>query len=136
MNRSFLLILATLTLVACEKKGLDDYPDSFISYEEFVREVGCDNPYTDARAKDIFNTKYRDHVMTWTGEVYEPKTDSVVLDMDGELIASKRQVRLKFVEKGAGYRLKKGDIITVRFLIEHRGGCVLPVRGKYAQIIK
>jgi hypothetical protein len=136
MDRSFFLIVLAVVLVACEKKGLDDYPDSLISYEEFVQEVGCDNPYTEARAKDIFNNKYRDHVMTWTGKVYEPKADSVVLEMNGHLIDSRDQVRVKFAEKGAGYRLKEGDVITVRFLIKHRGGCVLPVRGKYARIIR
>jgi hypothetical protein len=136
MDKTLLLTVAAIALVACEKKTLHDYPQSLISYQEFVEEVGCDSPHTDEHAKDIFNVKYRDHVMTWTGKVLEPKADSVVLDMNGHLIASKSHVRLKFAEKGSGYSLKKNDVITVKFLIKYRGGCVLPVRGKNAQIIK
>ena len=136
MDKSFLAIATATALVACEKQEPNNYPQSLISYQDFVQEVGCDTPHTTEHAKDIFNTKYRDHMVTWTGKVLEPKADSVVLDMNGHLIASKKHVRLKFSEKGAGYSLKKDEVITVKFLIKHRGGCVLPVRGKYAQIIK
>jgi hypothetical protein len=136
LHQSFLVIAIASALVACEEQGLNNYPQSLISYQEFVQEVGCENPHTDEHAKDIFKAKYRNHVMTWTGKVLEPKADSVVLDMNGHLIASKSHVRLKFAEKGAGYSLKKNDVITVKFLIKYRGGCVLPVRGKNAQIIK
>lgn len=136
MQKSFLVIAIATALIACEKQELSDYPQSLVSYQEFVEEVGCDNPYTDKHAKDIFNEKYRDHLMIWTGKVLEPKANSVVLDMNGHLLAKKKHVRLNFAEKGAGYSLKKDDVITVKFLIKHRGGCILPVRGKYAQIIK
>ena len=136
MGKSFLAIATATALVACEKQGLNDYPQSLISYQEFVQEVGCDSPHTTEHAKDIFNTKYRDHVLTWTGKVLEPKAESVVLDINGHPIASKSHVRLKVAEKGAGYYLKKNDVITVWFLIKNRGGCFLPVQGEYAQIIK
>lgn len=136
VSKLFFLIPVVLALVACEKTGLNDYPSSYVSYQEFVQEVGCGNPHTTERAKDIFNTKYRDHMVTWAGNVLEPKSDSVLLDMNGHSFSSKKHVRLKFLEKGAGYYLKKDDLITVKFLIKHRGGCVLPVRGIYAQIIK
>lgn len=136
MDKSFLAIAIATALVACEEQGLNDYPYSLISYQEFAQEVGCGNPYTTEHAKDIFNAKYRGHMFTWKGKVLEPKADSVVLDMNGHILASKKHVRLKFAEKGAGYYLKKNDVITVKFLIKNRGGCFLPVQGKYAQIIK
>jgi hypothetical protein len=109
------------------------YPESNASYRELDSEVGCKSTYSDQKKEDIFNSKYRNHWMTWTGEIVLLESDNAALNMDG---IGTQDLSIDFADKNAGYNLTKGERVTVRFLMDTEGGCFLPFSGDQATIVK
>ena len=109
------------------------YPNSSASYNELNTEVGCDSKYSKEKKKDIFESRYKNRWMTWTGEVLLPNAESVSLNLDG---VGTQDLHVKFAGKNAGYNLIEGEFITVRFVMKYAGGCFLPFSGDSAVIIK
>ncbi|BBH44842.1 hypothetical protein KU43P_13190 [Pseudomonas sp. KU43P] len=109
----------------------EKYPESSALYEEVNSAVGCGSKFSDQKKKDIFDRDYKNHWMTWRGVVALADADDVSLNLDGVGI---QDLQVDFLSKGAGYDLKKGDKIQVRFLMSTAGGCFLPFWGDYAVI--
>lgn len=109
----------------------EKYPESSALYEEVNSAVGCGSKFSDQKKKDIFDRDYKNHWMTWRGVVALADADDVSLNLDGVGI---QDLQVDFLSKGAGYDLKKGDKIQVRFLMSTAGGCFLPFSGDYAVI--
>lgn len=109
------------------------YPISSASYEELDSEVGCGSKYSDDKKDDIFNSRYKNHWMTWRGEVVLAEADEVSLNIDG---FGTQDLSVEFTDKSAGYDLTKGTFIKVRFLMKHAGGCFLPFGGDNAEIVR
>ena len=76
-------ILATFLLVACgPPEDPSNYPESSATYGQVNAEVGCDSKASDDKKDDLFSSKYRDHWMTWTGEVVLAEADEASLNID------------------------------------------------------
>jgi len=110
-----------------------NYPTRSASYEEVNSIVGCDSEYSDDKKKDIFNSLYKNHWMTWRGEVVLAEADGASLNIDGK---GTQDLAVGFADKNAGYNLTKGSFITVRFLMKSAGGCFLPFSGEKATIVR
>nr|WP_319527633.1 hypothetical protein [Pseudomonas laurentiana] len=109
------------------------YPESTATYAQVNAEVGCKSTYSDQKKDDIFNAQYKDHWMTWKGEVVLLDSDEASLNVDG---VGTQDLKVTFADKQAGYDLAKGTQLKVRFLMKSAGGCFLPFGGREATIVR
>ena len=109
----------------------EKYPDSSATYNDVSSEVGCASKYSDQKKDDIFDSDFKNRWMVWTGIVVLADADDVSLNVDG---IGTQDLQVDFLDKGAGYNLKKGQKVKVRFLMTSAGGCFLPFSGDYAVI--
>ena len=132
MNKVFLnaiIFLVIVSLTSCSDK---EYPVNNSSYSSTDQQVGCKSKYSKGKKKEIFKTEYKDHWMTWTGKVILPDSGSTSLDVGGGPI---QDLKVKFKDSNAGFNLREGQTIRVKFLMKSAGGCFLPFSGKQAQIL-
>ena len=109
------------------------YPESAATYAEVNQEIGCKSTYSDQKKDDIFNAKYKNHWMTWKGEIALLESDEVSLNVDG---VGTQDLQVDFADKRAGYDLSKGSQLKVRFLMKTAGGCFLPFGGREATVVR
>lgn len=128
-----LLIAFVVVIGGCSSEGPSSYPNSSASYEELDTEVGCGSKYSDDKKDDIFKSQYKNHWMTWRGEVVLAEADEASLNIDGK---GTQDLQVDFADKTAGYNLTKGNFITVRFVMKTAGGCFLPFSGEDATIVR
>lgn len=132
-NPMYKIMLGVVLLsVVIEGHSSEDpsiYPNSRATYEEVNNEVGCNSKYSDEKKNDIFKSKYKNHWVTWQGEVVLAKSDRAAINIDGKGI---QDLAVDFSDDKAGYDLIKGNNITVRFVMRSAGGCFLPFSGDYA----
>ncbi len=139
LNKNILavLVFSVFVLLALgsddENEDPSSYPTSSASYEELNAEVGCGSKYSKDKKKDIFRSRYRNHWMTWYGEVVLAEADGASLNIDG---FGTQDLSVDFSDKNAGYNLINGDNITVRFVMKRAGGCLLPFSGDFAVIVR
>jgi len=107
------------------------YPDSEVSYDDVNSEVGCKSKYSDQKKDDLFDSDFKNRWMKWSGVVVLAGADKASLNIDG---VGSQDLQVSFLDEGAGYNLKKGERIVVRFLMTSVGGCFLPFSGNYAVI--
>ncbi|MBH8613017.1 SPOR domain-containing protein [Pseudomonas mohnii] len=109
----------------------EKYPDSSATYNDVNSEVGCASKYSDQKKEDIFESEFKNRWMVWTGVVVLADADDISLNVDG---IGTQDLQVDFLDKGAGYNIKKGQKVKVRFLMTSAGGCFLPFSGDYAVI--
>lgn len=126
-----ILTAAVVSLSGCLPDSQKSYPISSASYEVVNSEVGCDSKYSEEKKKDIFNARFKNHRMSWRGEIVLAESDEAALNLDGKGI---QDLIIDFTDKNAGYNLTKGKFITVSFVMRHAGGCLLPFSGDLARV--
>ena len=134
MNKLKLIVLffGVVFFAGCSSEDPSKYPINDASYKELNSEVGCDSKYSDDKKDDIFKFRYKNHWMTWCGVVVLAEADNASLNIDGK---GTQDLQVDFFDKNAGYNLKKGDVIVVKFVMKYPGGCILPFIGEYAVIV-
>jgi len=128
-----LSLSSLLLIVGCGDEDPTSFPSNSNDYETTNSEVGCDSKLSDDRKDDVWEGKYKNHWMTWTGDVMLAETASASLQMDG---AGTQDLKVVFGKGESGYHLEKGQKIVVRFVMKKAGGCVFAFRGEYAQILR
>lgn len=128
-----LLLIALFVLNNCSSENLSALPESSATYEALNAEVGCGSKYSDDKKKDVFESRYKDHWMTWRGEIVLADSDDISLNIDGK---GTQDLQVDLADKQAGYNLTKGTFVTVRFLMKTSGGCILPFSGDHATIVR
>ncbi len=128
----YALVIFCVAVVGCSSEDPSAFPNSDASYDKLNSEVGCDSKYSDDKKDDIFNSKFKSHWMTWSGELVLAEADNVSLNIDGK---GTQDLHVDFADKQAGYNLTKGNVITVKFLMKNAGGCFLPFSGDNASIV-
>ncbi|WP_256736653.1 zinc ribbon domain-containing protein [Pseudomonas gingeri] len=113
-------------------RPVDQHPESTATYAQVNTDVGCKSSYSDQKKDDIFNAKYKDHWMTWSGQIVLLESDEVSLNVDH---IGTQDLKVEFADKAAGYNLAKGSELKVRFLMKSAGGCFLPFGGREASIV-
>ena len=129
----FLLICIPFTIISCSGTDPSTYPYNSASYEYTEQDIGCKSRDSEQKKDDKFESNYRNHWMTWSGVVMLPESDNVNLNVDR---FGTQDLQVYFADSNAGYNLREGDVITVRFVMKNLGGCFLPYRGSYAKIIQ
>ena len=124
-------VLLAVVIEAHSSENPSKYLNSKATYEEVNAEVGCNSKYSDDKKNDIFDSYYKNHWMTWQGEVVLAKSNNASLNIDGKGI---QDLSVDFADKKAGYDLVKGSVITVKFVMRRVGGCILPFSGDNATI--
>lgn len=132
-HKMMIMAVTLIALSGCSSEDPSSYPSSSASYQELNLEVGCDSKYSDDKKDDIFKSRYKNHWMTWSGEVVLAEADEASLNIDGK---GTQDLQVDFADKQAGYNLTKGNVITVRFVMKHAGGCFLPFSGDHATIVR
>ncbi|MHC8315082.1 hypothetical protein [Pseudomonas sp. LB3P31] len=110
-----------------------EYPESTATYNQVNADIGCKSTYSDQKKDDIFNAKYKNHWMTWKGEIALLESDEVSLNVDG---IGTQDLQADFADKQAGYDLSKGSQLKLRFLMKTAGGCFLPFSGEDATVVR
>jgi hypothetical protein len=110
-----------------------EYPESTETYNQVNADIGCKSTYSDQKKDDIFNEKYKNHWMTWKGEIALLESDEASLNLDG---VGTQDLQVDFADKKAGYNLSKGSQLKVRFLMQTAGGCFLPFSGRDATVVR
>ncbi len=108
-----------------------EVPYNSASYEDLNTEVGCGSSSSDYTKEGIFKSRYKNHRMTWSGEVLLANADNLSLNIAGK---GSRDLQVNLANKLAGYTVKKGDFITVGFVMKKMGDCSLPFSGEKATI--
>ncbi|WP_165674345.1 hypothetical protein [Metapseudomonas otitidis] len=108
------------------------YLDSTASYAETDSQVGCSSVFSDDKKENLFNANYRNRWMEWKGEITLLEAGEMSLNVDGHGI---QDLSVKFEDPSAGYDLKKGSVVTVKFLMIRAGGCFLPFAGERARVV-
>lgn len=110
-----------------------EYPESTTTYNQVNADIGCKSTFSDQKKEDVFNAKYKNHWMTWKGEIALLESDEVSLNVDG---IGTQDLQVDFADKQAGYNLSKGSPLKVRFLMTSAGGCFLPFGGREATVVR
>lgn len=133
--RTFSLpLLPVALLIGCSPpEDPSSYPVSEASYAELEREVGCESKYSDQKKEDIFNSRYKNHWMTWSGTAVLPESGEVSLNTNN---AGTQDLQVEFADPKAGYDLMEDQELTVRFVMKTAGGCFLPFSGEHAEIVR
>jgi rhodanese-related sulfurtransferase len=130
MHTTFIgCLLISFVVVICGCSS--EVPYCTASYEDLNTEVGCGSTYSDFVKDGFFKSRYKNHRMTWSGEVVLAKADNVSLNIDGK---GARNLQVTLANKMAGFSLVKGNFITVSFVMKKRGGCSVPFFGEKATI--
>jgi hypothetical protein len=103
------------------------------SYATIAQEVGCGHRYSDEKAENIFRQYYQDKRITVTGTIEVNDNGTLGLKLLRKTLTYHVQVYLK--NKSDGYNLRKGDQVTVSFVMRSTGGCFLPFGGDGGRII-
>lgn len=109
-----------------------DLPRSEATFEQVDDEVGCGSKHTESKRDHLFETKYKNHRMTWRGKVLSAESNMVSLNMN-KFPGSELDVY--FSDKNAVHALEIDDEITVDFSMDEAGGCFSPYVGRSASII-
>jgi len=125
------IVFTSIIISSCGKNSAE-FPESTISYDEAEYEVGGHSTLSDDKQNDMFETKYENHWFTWEGEVVLAEADNASINIDG---VGTQDLLVDFADIKAGYNLKKGDHIKVRFVMTSPGGSFLPFRGENAVIV-
>lgn len=112
---------------------VEQYPESTATYAQVNADIGCKSTYSDQKKDDIFKAKYKDHWMTWGGEIVLLESDEASLNVDH---VGTQDLKVDFADKTAGYNLSKGSELKVRFLMKSAGGCFLPFSGEKATVVR
>ena len=116
-----------------DKAEPKNHPISNATYSQVEYEVGCKSQYSDDKKEDIFNKKYKNHKMRWRDTIELVESDEVSLNLDGK---GTQDIQIDFLNSKAGYNLKKGQYITVEFIMDSLGGCFLPFDGEKGVVVK
>lgn len=133
MKKKFLIMCISFTMISCGGPDPSTYPYNNASYEYTEQDVGCKSGDSEQKKDDKFESNYRNHWMTWSGEVMLPESDNVSLNVDRFGI---QDLQVDFADSNAGYNLREGETITVRFVMKYLGGCFLPYSGAHAKIVR
>ncbi|MCL1127686.1 hypothetical protein, partial [Shewanella surugensis] len=117
---------------AAQTIPLSELDASSYTYQDANNDVGCDSKYTENLQRAIFQRNYQNKWFIWYGIIEKANSDFVDLDVDN---FGSADISVKFADPDAGTMLMKGDRLTIRFQMKKPGGCILPFRGKNAQII-
>lgn len=128
----FCLIGATFLFTGCGGTDPSKFPTSNLTYFEAENEVGGHSKLSEDKKEDIFNSKYKNHWFLWEGEVLFAESDNASINIDGIGI---QDLQIDFANEKAGYNLRKGDHIKVRFVMTSLGGNFLPFGGEHATVI-
>lgn len=142
----FILMLACLYIMSTDGIDHKDYikesprtqlgpkPINILSipYEVVENIVGCPAGITDEAANDYFSRHYKDQYFIWEGRVAMPHSHKALIDMNYMGLAD---LHVTFKNPKAGYHLKVGDDIKVRFKMTHLGNCALPYAGNEGVIL-
>lgn len=132
----FVVLFAFVGILFLNKRhnppDLSKYPVSNASYRTVSSATGCESKSSETKKSDIFKSNYEDHWLTWKGVVVLADSSSASLNIDGK---GTQDLKVDFSNSNAGYNLKKGDVIKVKFIMEISGGCFLPYSGSNGIII-
>ena len=128
----FIAVFVTSLIITSCGESAANLPESSLSYNDAENEVGGHSKLSDDKKEDIFNSKYKDHWFTWEGEVVLAEADEASINIDG---FGTQDLQVDFADEKAGYNLKIGDHIKVRFVMTSLGGSFLPFGGENAIIV-
>jgi hypothetical protein len=131
-TRSHTRLFVVCFLMLLSACGRESYPESHASYDHINATVGCLSKDSDEKKADTFDALYRDHWLTWAGTVWHASASSASLNIDEKGI---QDLEVDFSDANAGYNLRQGNELTVRFLMKSAGGCILPFGGVQATIV-
>ena len=98
-----------------------------LEFADMNAEIGCPSKLSAEQKADLFNAKYAGKKITATGEVTGIYPDEVTIKILPSTYIFDLSVKLS--DPKSALHLKKGQQITVTFIVRIAGGCILPYQG-------
>lgn len=130
LKRNLSVLAYGALLQGCTEQN---YPSHHASFKLADRTVGCASTASQAKKENQFEALYKNHWMTWRGKVQVADADSLSIDTDGH---GSQDLFVRMEKANSAYDVRKGEIVTVRFLMSDVGGCIMPFSGKKATLIQ
>jgi hypothetical protein len=103
------------------------------SYATIAQEVGCGHRPSDEKAEDIFRQYYKDRRITVTGTIETNDNGTLGIKLLPRTLT--HDVHVELAHKSDGYNLRKGDQVTVSFIMRGQGGCFLSFTGNGGKVL-
>jgi hypothetical protein len=104
------------------------------SVADVVRDLGCNTKYSKEKAANVFDTKYKNKMMTAKGVLEVNDNGTLGLKLLNTTLTYDLQIYLS--DKNQAYNVEKGQVVAVRFTMKRSGGCFLPFSGDHGVIIQ
>lgn len=108
------------------------YAENKSTFLETDKDVGGRSSYSEEKKKSIFNSKYKDHWMVWSGKLLKSDNGNLIISCTN---SNTIDLSVELKDKSSGYNLINNQDITVRFLMKTQGGSFLPFGGKNAELL-
>ena len=105
---------------SAEPKSADEgYPTIDASFRQVSEAVGCGSKLGEQKKEDIFQSSYKDHVVTSSGKMMDGSRSEIRVAVVA-LFGSDFDVTLKPGQ--SAYDLEKGQPVTVKFVLRQQAG--------------
>jgi hypothetical protein len=98
-----------------------------IAFMQMLADTGCKSRYSDDKKADLFASNYKNKQMTVTGEIATLSSNDLSLKVLPATLTF--DVIIKLADSKAGYDLEKGQRVTMTFVVNSAGGCLLSYSG-------
>jgi hypothetical protein len=126
--------LLTAAAIAALTATADAQVPNNYAFLKMLADTGCDSRYSDDKKADLFQASYKNREMTVTGEITSLSSGKLALKVLPSTLTS--DVRVVLRDPRAGYDLQKGQRVTIRFVVNIAGGCILDYSGDQGVILQ
>jgi hypothetical protein len=99
-----------------------------------LADTGCESRYSDDKKADLFKANYKNREMIVTGEIKSVSSGKISLKVLPSTLTS--DVRIALRDPSVAYDLQKSQRLTVRFIVNLAGGCILDYSGDQGVIVQ
>lgn len=132
MNLCRKAVLAAVVVFAAPFAAAKGQPGG-LEFTDMNTEIGCQSKLGDKEKADLFKAKYAGKEMTITGEVTGLHVETVTIKILPSTYIF--DLRVKLSDPKSANVLKKGQRITVTFIVKIAGGCILPYSGDQGTLV-
>ncbi len=103
------------------------------TFAQVVAATGCRSKNSSDKKHIIFNEQFKNHQMMWAGSVVYVGEGDVSIDINGNGV---QDLSVTLKDKQQAVWLQRGQHITVQFVMQNAGGCVLDYSANEGVVIE
>jgi hypothetical protein len=126
--------LLTAAAIAALIATADAQVPNNYAFLKMLADTGCESRYSDDKKADLFKANYKNREMIVTGEIKSVSSGKISLKVLPSTLTS--DVRIALRDPSVAYDLQKSQRLTVRFIVNLAGGCILDYSGDQGVIVQ